>query len=243
MTEKHSRPQYNNPRIKEAVFDFQIRGGVPFNQALCNKFLDINKNYQAGGKVQNINIDTNTNKQKIDVIGHRYISSDKKQIAVLKKHGFSFSRLAVYDGWDKNYKQALSLWENYCEIMKPTAITRVATRFISQFLIPQVFKHPKEYFNTYLQYNENISLSWEQMSFRTVFSHKNRIKSLFVFDSQVRPENQGVHVTLDIDVFADNLTLQYNSTSEIDGWFNQLRKIKNDIFEKSITDKIKELMK
>ena len=243
MTKKPSQRQYNNPHIKEAVFDFQIRGGNIFNKTLCDKFLNRHKNYKQDKKIQNITIDAKTNQHTIDVIGYRYVSSDRKQIAVLKKNGFSFSRLAVYDGWDKNYEQAFSLWKSYCEIMKPEMITRVATRFISEFLIKHVFKHPKEYFNTYLQYNKNISLSWDQMFFQTTFSHKDRIKSLFCFNSHVKPNNQGVNVTLDVDVFADNLNLLYKENSEIKKLFTKLRKIKNNIFEQSITDKIRELMK
>ncbi len=236
------KPQYKNPHIKEAVFDIQIRGGSPLNITLYDKFLALNKNYKPNGKIQNITIDTKTNKHTIDTVGYKCKSSDQKQIAVLKKDGFSFSRLAIYNGWEKNYKQALNLWENYCDIMQPEMITRVATRFISQFLIPQVFKHPKEYFSTYLQYDKSISLSWDQTSFKTVLAHKDGIRSLFSFNSQVKPENQGVNVTLDIDVFANNLTLPYNKTFEIKKIFTNLRKIKNNIFEQSITDKIRDLM-
>ena len=43
--------------------------------------------------------------QKTEIVGYRCISQDKKQIAQFKKHGFSFSRLAVYDGWDKIIKK------------------------------------------------------------------------------------------------------------------------------------------
>lgn len=240
MPENNKVQKYTKPLIKEAVFDWQIRGDS-FNESLFDEFLKRSGNYTSHGNLQNINIDANTMAQNIDIVGYKGISPDKKQIILFKKYGFSFSRLEVYNGWEKNYKEALRLWNIYCEIMNPQAITRVATRFINRFQIPGIFTKASVYFNTHIQYDNNISPAWNQMSYRLLLSHDNGIKSHIVFDNNVNQSIQSVDVVLDIDVFSDS-SLKANA-SVLENIFSQLRKIKNEIFEKSITDKIRELIK
>lgn len=242
MSEGRS-PAYNRPPIKEAVFDLQTRNEQVFSNQLFNNFLNQFEDYSLHDPLRNINIDTKNMTQKTEIVGYRCISQDKKQIAQFKKHGFSFSRLAVYDGWDKNYKEALRLWKKYCEVMKPEAITRVATRFINNFQIPHIFTKPEEYFNTYIQYDNSILPAWNQMSYRLLMSHSNGIKSHIIFDSSINQSNQNVNIVFDIDVFSDSLVLLHTDTLALENIFNQLREVKNIIFEKSITNKVREIIK
>ena len=94
--------KYSNPPIKEALFDLRVRGDS-FNRNLFDKFLEKSGGYTYDGSLQNISIDAKTMSQKIDIFGYRGISPDKKQIIQFKKYGFSFNRLEIYDGWEKNY--------------------------------------------------------------------------------------------------------------------------------------------
>ena len=240
MPENNKVQKYTNPPIKEAVFDWQIRGDS-FNESLFNEFLKKSEKYTPHGNLQNVNIDAKTLTQNIDIVGYKGISQDQKQIILFKKYGFSFSRLEIYNGWEENYKEALRLWNIYCEVMKPQAITRVATRFVNRFQIPNIFSEASMYFNTYIQYDRNISPAWNQMSYRLLLLHDNGIKSHTVFDNNINPSIQNVDVILDIDVFSDS-SLQAD-TSGLENIFNQLRQIKNEIFEKSITDEIRKLIK
>lgn len=244
MSKNIQNKKYKNPPIEEAVFDLQILKGVSFDKNLFDTFLGKSENYTFHGNLQNINIDAKTMSQKIDTFGYRAISKDKKQIVQFKKSGFSFNRLRVYNGWEKNYKEALRLWNIYCEIMKPQAITRVATRFINRFQIPDIFTEVSTYFKTYIQYNKDISPAWNQMSYRLLLSHNNGIKSHIVLDNKVNtnPTDQTVDVVFDIDVFSDSLSTKIDN-SVLENTFNQLREVKNKIFEESITDEIRSLIK
>ncbi len=243
MSENNLTQQYSKPPIKEAIFDLQTRHETAFDEELFNNFLKKIPEYSNNEPLRNININADDMTKQVEIIGYKCISNDKKQIVLFKKNGFSFSRLEIYDGWDKNYKEALKLWEKYCEAVKPEAITRVATRFINKFKIPHVFTKPEEYFDSYIQYNKSISPVWNQMSHRVLLSHTNGIASHIVFDSVVNKQNPFVDVLFDIDVFSDNLGLSPSENPILENTFNQLRKIKNDIFEKSITDKIRQMIK
>ena len=233
---------YSRPPVEEAVFDLRIRNSNLFNEGLFKNFLKRNSEYHPHGQIQNVNIDTQTNNQNIDIIGYRCISKNQKHIVCFNKHGFSFSCLKVYDGWDKNYTMALELWNSYCEIMNPQIIVRTATRFINKFRIPEVFNSPKEYFNIYVNYDENISPAWTQMSNRLLLSHNNGIKSHIMFDSNINQDAQSVDVIFDIDVFSD-ITFPLGDRENLKKIFDQIRSIKNDIFEKCITDKIRDLIR
>lgn len=235
--------KYSKPPIKEAIFDLQTRNEEIFDEQLVQKFLIQFTGYSLKEPLRNINIDAVNMTQTTEIFGYRCISEDRKRIVQFKKNGFSFSRLEVYDGWDKSYNEALKLWKKYCEIMNPVAITRVATRFINQFEIPRIFSKPEEYFSTYIHYDKSISPAWNQIFCRLLLSHNNGIKSHIMFDGNVNQNTQNVNVLFDIDVFSDNLGLLHSDDSTLNNIFSQLRQIKNEIFEKSITDKIREMIK
>ena len=235
--------KYTNPPIQEAVFDLKIRGGELFDSALFKDMLQKIRGYTFHGFLRNVNIDIQTNKQNIEKFGYKYISQDKQTIVVFKKDGFSLIRLPVYDGWGKNYKEAERLWNIYFSIMKPQAIIRVAARFINKFNIPGALTNPEKYFNMYVHYEKNISPVWNQNSCRMLFSHNNGIRSHIIFDINQNPNSQSADVTFDIDVFSDNMALQIEDKEDLKNIFENIRKIKNDIFEKIITDKTREMIK
>ena len=225
--------KYNKPQIAEAVFDIQIRNKGILNKGLFDKFLSHFTEYSFHDNLNYIDIN-NMSQGTInpEIIGYRCISQDKKQIVEFRKNGFAFSRLKPYNGWDNNYKETKKLWKKYCEIMNPEGITRVATRFINQFTIPHTFVNPREYFNTYVTFSKEISSLWDHMSYKLLVSHNQGIKSNIVFNCNVQ-NNYNANIVFDIDVFYHNDT----EPSNLDNLFTQLRKIKNEIFEKSINEK------
>ena len=232
--------KYTKPDIQEAVFDLQIRRSGDFDRDLDEKFSKAIEGFKPHGNVQNINIDmSNVISQKPEVIGYKYISLDQKQIMQFRKNGLSFSRLSIYDGWEINYEKMLKLWKVYCSIMVPQSITRVAVRFINRFHISGIITL-KEYFKSYIQYNTDISPDWQQMSYRLFLSHNGGIKSHIIFDCNVDQNNHNTNVLFDMDVFSDQLVLAPSDNSKLDDIFKRLRRVKNDVFEKSITDKIRD---
>ncbi len=238
-----SEKKYANPPIQEAVFNLQVRSGRPFDENMFDEFVKKN-HYTSIGPTRNIDIDVDTHTiSKPEITGYKCISQqDNKQVVQFNKHGFSFSRLREYNGWNKNYKEALNLWREYCKIRDVEAITKVATRFVNQFHTP-IFTKPEEYFNSYIKYNDQISPAWNQVFYKLLVSHSYGIKSQIMFDGRVNQSSQRVDIIFDIDVFADNLglSLKDEDTDSLENLFCKMRDIKNDIFEKSITDQTRRL--
>ena len=113
-----------------------------FDENMFNEFCRKNSLLLPIGPTRNIDIDVN--KQTVsnpEITGYRCISQQNdKQVVQFNKNGFSFSRLREYNGWDTNYKEALNLWREYCQIRGVDAITRVATRFVNKFSYSYIHK-------------------------------------------------------------------------------------------------------
>ena len=238
--------KYARPPVQEAVFDLRIQGGKPFQVNLFKPAAQTASGYTYKDILRNVNIadqtDSSDIQKSVEEIGCRYISDNGKQIAVFARHGFSFSRLAVYDGWDKNFNEAMRLWNVYCDIIKPQAVVRAAVRFINKFRIPQPLAKPEEYFNTYPQYENSLSPTWRQLSCKLLLPHKGGILSHIVFDACINHNSNNTEVLLDIDVFSDNAALSPEDSDSLKNTFNQIREIKNNVFEKSVTEKARELI-
>ena len=239
---KTTTKKYTKPPIQEAVFDLQVRGGKPFNSTLFKDIPQKALGYTPHGFLQNVNIDVQDNSHNIEKTGCRYISQDQKTIAIFKNNGFSFIRLAIYDSWENNYKKAEKFWNIYFSIINPQAITRVAARFINKFNIPGMLTNPEKYFNMYVHFEKSISPVWNQNSCRMLFSHNNGIRSHIMFDVNINQNSQSTDVTFDIDVFSENLALYAEDKEVLKRLFTNIRNIKNDIFEKIITNKIREMI-
>lgn len=85
--------------------------------------------------------------ESVQTIGARFHSADEKYVAQLSLQGFTFSRLAPYADWLELEREAKRVWEIYARLLKPRAVTRVATRFINDLQLPN---GPAFDFDTYL---------------------------------------------------------------------------------------------
>ncbi len=64
-------------------------------------------------------------------------TSDLKQVAQFRLDGFTYSRLAPYTSWREVSVEAFRLWEIYREASKPSALYRVAVRYINRIRLPE----------------------------------------------------------------------------------------------------------
>lgn len=65
------------------------------------------------------------------VIGYRFESADGKYVFVAGKNGFSLSKLAPYENWDKFLAEALKISEVYFGVLGHQDIVRTAVRYIN----------------------------------------------------------------------------------------------------------------
>ena len=65
----------------------------------------------------------------------RFQSADEKQLVQFRTGGFSFNRLAPYEGLD-SYLYEIRTWEIFVDLVKPVQIRKIGLRTINQILLP-----------------------------------------------------------------------------------------------------------
>ncbi|MGQ0695408.1 MAG: TIGR04255 family protein [Nitrospiraceae bacterium] len=182
---------------------------------------------------------TQRQETKSSHVGYRYDSKDGKRVIQTKVDGFTFSRLKPYENWEALRRDAYATWQVYRDLLKPEAITRVATRFINQIEIPG----PLIDFDDYLTAAPVVPKPLPQAysSFLTRMAIPDEINQVMIIITQAF--QQGINpkvipVVIDIDVFLEKLFENQMESWDTMAWdkIDRLRAIKNRVFFESITE-------
>lgn len=172
-------------------------------------------------------------------IGYRYDSADGRQVIQAKLGGFTFSWLKPYETWEVLRSEAYSMWQLYQEIMKPDAITRVATRFINQIELPGSLVDFDDYLTAAPVVPKALPQALASFFSRiAVPDEKNQVMAMITQVFQPGTNPQALPVILDIDVFKEKL---FENQSSAWDTIDTLRSFKNLVFFDSITEKTAEL--
>ena len=178
-------------------------------------------------------------------VGYRYDSKDGKRVIQAKLDGFTFSWLKPYETWEVLREDAHAAWQVYRDLMKPEAITRIATRFINQIEIPE----PLTDFDDYLTAAPVIPKALPQAysSFLTRMAIPDQINQVMIIITQTFQQGvtpKVIPVVIDIDVFMEKLFENQAESWDTMAWdkIDSLRAIKNRVFFESITETTAELL-
>jgi uncharacterized protein (TIGR04255 family) len=237
-----------NAPIREAIIDFRVRERRGFDLHELDAIRTrLEPEYVKKGPI--IELQTNLSmSEKGDGIaetrsrelGIRLHSRDEKFVAQFSREGFTFSRLAPYETWEKLVTEARKLWAVYIDLAKPEVVTRVATRFINDLQLPM---RPGEHFEEYLATPPEVPAGLPQhvLQFlqRIVIHDINTGLRAIVTQLLHGAWDDRIPVILDIDVFCE---LELTPASE-DAWscLGEMRKFKNRVFFESLTEKAVEL--
>jgi uncharacterized protein (TIGR04255 family) len=170
--------------------------------------------------------------------GLRFTSENNKQILQIKEDGFTFSRLAPYENWEKFREEARRLWMIYQKATLPQHITRVAIRFINRFDFPGVAIELSDYLKVLPHVPESYLI--KGFSMQAILGQEDINSTLIITQALIPPTKpETVSILLDFDLFNEELR-----SCEDNFWFflDQLRIRKNKFFESSITDKTRKLI-
>ncbi len=176
------------------------------------------------------------------VDGYFFTSSDGKQVVQFRLDGFSFSRLHPYSEWNEVYSEAKRLWDIYRANAKPALVKRLATRYINSIEIPFKKFDSDDYFTAGPKIPQGLPQLLSHFFTRLVIPFPDQGATAIVIQTpSEKPDPINSTVILDIDVFAEvNLT---SEDAKIDEIFAILRKVKNEVFFNSITERTKELFR
>lgn len=169
-------------------------------------------------------------------IGRKYVSSDKRQLVVFRRNGFSFSRLPPYQRWESFRNETKRLWEVYRNSAGMIRVVSFGLRYINRVNIP-VGRPVDEFLNLYAEVPNNAD-----GSLRTINSLYLRLDSTLaeiptgrlIIQQATLPQQQTDSATLSLD-FDIRVTPDREITDEyVWATLEIARDVKNQIFKESL---------
>ena len=168
--------------------------------------------------------------------GWKYVSGDKRQLAVFRRNGFAFSRLPPYQRWATFRDEALRLWKVYRSVADAIPIVRFGLRYINRLNIE--FGRPIDHFlNLYpeIPANPDGSLRTINSSYMRVDSMLTEIPAgrLIIQQATLPPaRTNAATISLDFDI---SVTPEPTTDEEF-VWrtLDVARRVKNELFVSSL---------
>lgn len=244
---------YKNASIEEAVFDIRIDPalaieGLELETLLYPKVSDCYPSKETLSAFEmvgefNEGALAKTHATNKGVFGFRAWDKKHKQACTFGLDGFSFSRLKPYGNWGDCFSEAMRLWEIYKINLNPRYAKRVAVRFVNIIKTPPARFELGDYFNNPPRPPAGLPENLVEFLSRLRVKYEDNYYAAIILALQpIAQPADFVPILLDIDAFSE-VPFDARDDKRVKKVFDRLHDIKNDIFEKSITDKTRELIK
>jgi uncharacterized protein (TIGR04255 family) len=173
-----------------------------------------------------------------------FFSSDNKQIFQARTDGITASRLAPYTGWETLRDEARRLWDIYRDFARPKKFTRLAVRYINQFVLPASRIEIEDYFNTFPELSRKLPSELRDMNsfWMRLSIPQLDLGGMLLINQAVTAASgpDAIPIVLDLDLFVENQTI----TDDKVLWskLEELHVRQGLYFEASITDRMRELI-
>lgn len=172
-------------------------------------------------------------------IGFQFRNASADKIIQAQLDGWSFSKLAPYDCWEKFQTQGRELWNIYRDIARPKQIMRVAVRYINRLDLPLPFDDFKKYLRTVPEISPELPQGLSNFFLQAQIPQFDLEATLVINMTIVTPPIDTVaSIILDLDLFRTANPPQ--TEEQIWEYFEKLRSGKNRAFEACITDAMRE---
>ena len=167
-------------------------------------------------------------------------SKDGTAIVQLRPDGFTFNNVTRYMGGDALLAEALRLWSRFAGDLRPTAVTRVALKYLNQLKLP--FR-PGDELSKYLTAvpptPDGAPQTVSEFLSRVV-AHDEGVRATVITTQQLTTAEPGVPLTvIDVDAFCEG---EFSiDARELRPLLDGLRDIKNRTFFALLTDEAIEL--
>lgn len=238
---------YPKSPIREAVFDIRIDSlniSSPddlkaFKEFVVKEFPTEKELYKGNIILQESESKEIEAKGTREVAGYVYLSDDQTRQIQVRTDGFTLNVLKPYDTWEKHFETFINYWINYRDLFNPNVV-RIATRFINKIEIPIDFDSFQDYVTNIPPIPGCLPQVIMNFFLQVQVPCFDERKNVVITETVEPVENDFLPFILDIDVF-QTVELD-NSIDTIVNNFNEIREIKNKIFESCITDKTRSLL-
>ena len=251
------RAHYSRAPITEAIIDLRIAPtqGIsveelsPIREAVGDRYPNQEEEhvqYQQMALVGTNLLQTGGGHQ---LNGFRFISQDKRQIFYARLDGFAFSIQAPYDRWESFRDEARNLWNVYSSVAIPEGVTRAATRYINRIDIPDAASVQLEnYLRIYPEVSPDLPDEGLMSNFFMQLQLWQRDLGCWLVVNEapdMSPAEGTMSIRLDFDLFREQYEEPWRADEDTAVWdfLEQLHDRKNEIFEASITEKTRRLIR
>ena len=243
--------KYNKSPIAEALIDFKIDPLVPktsieairnFHDQIKDQFPEFKNRYKFETKIP-LGENSKTSTKYVDhgVDGIQFWSSDKKEVLQYRLDGYTFSRLKPYKAWETHFPKAIDYWKKYLDIIKPQSVKRIAVRYVNQIDIPEIRIKLEDYLTNAPSPPEGLPQDLDQFLTNIIIKKEDGIKARVTRTMQPSPSSS-IRILLDIDVFLFvSLSTNKSMEEEVVQQLEKMHLFAEEIFERSLTEKTKEL--
>ena len=252
MTSKNI--SYKKPPVREALVDIRF-------ESLPSDFLpkieaaheDINKDYptkrtayalEGSWEMQNSTLIPQQKSSR--AVGYHFLSPDEKQVIQFRLDGFTFNLLKPnpeesWQGWESIRRESLKAWQLFSKAVNPKEISRLGVRYINQIVIRAPKVNLDEYFSAPPQIPKKFLHQILEDYFSRVAIPIKAATAIVIHAPGPALYPDSVTVILDIDVFYEHKMASDDNLL----WekLDQLRDIKNEIFDVFLKEKAKDLFK
>jgi len=194
--------------------------------------------HQIQSKIE-LNIEAPSSSITNSFAGIRCESRENNFVLQLQHESFTLSKLRPYSNWGELIDESKKLWKIYCKYAKINAVKRISTRYINRFQI----NLPIDDFSEYLTMSPNLSPEIPQgiSNFLTRYEIPTLNDEALIILTQAMEgtQNSSMNILIDIDVI-NNVDLD-SSNEALWQKFEILRKLKNEVFFSSVTNRTLEL--
>ncbi len=247
LTELLPSPHYARAPITEAVIELRVANPATVKQQ--EKVVKrLKKLYPRSEAMQAFSVNVDTTGGTLSVSqspqGFRLTNDDQTGVVLIQPNGVTTSRLPPYPGWEALRESAQIVWDHWKRSTPRQPVNRIGVRYVNRIDVP-LDESPTIDLKDYLQfYPQNPCLSGGYMIGHIIQVTRPTIMPHWTYSitSTIKPPPLLKHfsVLLDIDVFRKNDI----PSKEEQLWnvIDEARNIKNDIFQRCITDKTRELI-
>jgi len=177
-----------------------------------------------------------------ELLGYMFVDTRNHRSFQVRRNGFLHSKQAPYEKWESLRDEARRLWQLYLAAARPTLVRRLGLRYINRLDLPVGAPDLKEYLLTGPEIAPGIAQSLSGYTMQLDIPQTDIPNCLLVIrEAIVKPPRPDVFsVVFDMDI----LNGQQFSPSDAAIWtaLEQMHARADEVFERSITDRVRELI-
>jgi len=173
-------------------------------------------------------------------VGYQFRDSDRHEIVRTELDAFSFHKLAPYTGWEDWAPRVRTAWQSFIAVSKPQTIRRVSVRYVNRLELP-----PQGELKDYLLTAPDIAPGLPQLlsgyAMQVSLPWTDGATEVVVRQAMISPPRPNIAAIL-LDIEAGQTANRAYDEESLFRTIEDLHAIENEVFERCITNRTRELI-